>query len=120
MIQAFWTIYLGILGVSAIGFLVGRKYKTIPAKLDFVISIITWIGLFGYVTDNQILTPLVWKFIFVVALLWDVIFSFNTKYYNGDKTLNDMPQPLKSIFIVGALIVTVGPLYYGLFHYAFK
>lgn len=120
MIQAFWTIYLGILGVSSIGFLVGGKYKTIPAKLDFVISIITWIGLFGYVTDNQFLTPLLWKIVFVVGLLWDVIFSFNSKYYSGDKTLDEIPQPFRSIFIVVILIVTIGPLYYGLFHYAFN
>ncbi|OKL37378.1 hypothetical protein BLL40_05520 [Domibacillus mangrovi] len=116
----FWTIYLGILAVSSIGFLVKGSYKTTPAKIDFVVSIITWIGLFGYVTDNQILNPFIWKFIFVGALLWDVIFSFNSKYYNGDKTLDDMPQPFRNIFIVIILIVTIGPLYYGLFHYAFK
>lgn len=120
MLQIFWIIYLGILAVSSLGFLVKGSYKTTAAKIDFVISLITWVGLFGYVTDNQILTPLVWKFVFVGALLWDVIFSFNSKYYIGDDTLDDMPQPLRSIFVTVVLIVTIGPLYYGLFRYAFN
>ncbi|HWK21652.1 MAG TPA: hypothetical protein VNS08_01355 [Ureibacillus sp.] len=118
MIYIFWLIYLGILATAAIGFLIKGGYKTTVTKLDFVFSIITWIGLFGYVTNNQILTPFVWKFVFVGGLLWDVIFSF--KKFNEEVTDEEIPKFIKPIIIVITLIICVGPLYYGLFNYAFK
>ena len=118
MIYIFWLIYLGVLGTAAIGLLIKGGYKTTAAKLDFVFSIITWIGLFGYVTNIQILTPLVWKFVFVIGLLWDIIFSF--KYVNKEETYEEIPKSIRPIIVGITLIVFVGPLYYGLFQYAFK
>lgn len=120
MTHVLWIIYLSILGLTSIGFLVRGGYQTPAAKVDFVISLITWIGLFGYVTDTHILTPLVWKIIFVGALLWDVMFSLNGRYYNGEVVFKELPRPLRNIFILITLIVTIGPLYYGLFRYAFE
>jgi hypothetical protein len=118
MIYIFWLIYLGILAIAAIGLLIKGGYKTNAAKLDFVFSIITWIGLFGYVTNNQILTPLVWKFVFVGGLLWDVIFSF--KKFNEESTSEEIPKSIRPLIIGITLIIFVGPLYFGLFNYAFK
>jgi hypothetical protein len=118
MIYIFWLIYLGILGTTAIGFLIKGEYKTKAAKVDFVFSVITWIGLFGYVTNNQILTPLVWKCVFVIGLLWDIIFSF--KYVNKEEAYEEIPPSIRPIVIGITLIIFVGPLYYGLFQYAFK
>lgn len=59
MIDIFWLCYLGILATAAIGILIKGGY-------------------------NQILTPLVWKFVFVIALLWDAIISF--KKFNEELT----------------------------------
>ena len=70
MIDILWFIYLGILVISPIGIIIKGDYKKTFYKLDFVFSIITWIGLFGYVTNNQILTPIVWKFVFIGGLIW--------------------------------------------------
>ena len=62
----FWIIYLGLLGTAAIGFLIKGKYKTVLSKIDFIISIITWIA--GYLVTLQthpILTPIIWKIVFL-------------------------------------------------------
>ncbi|MCP3763844.1 hypothetical protein NLX67_15840 [Domibacillus sp. A3M-37] len=120
MTHILWIIYLFILGITSIGFLLKGGYRTPAAKVDFVISLITWIGLFGYVTDTHIFTPIVWKVIFVGALLWDVVFSLNSRHYNGETMFKELPRPLRNTFILLTLIMTIGPLYYGLFRYAFN
>lgn len=114
----FWTIYLGIIGTVAIAFLI-KGLRTPFLKVDFVISVITWIGLFGFVTNTPIFNSLVWKIVFVGGLLWDVGFSFFGKHDDGDEALEGVPQFTKYILIGVTLIITLGPLYYGLFKYAF-
>ncbi|AZU60040.1 hypothetical protein [Neobacillus mesonae] len=114
-----WTIYLGILGTIAIGYLLKGKYKTFLAKVDFVVSIITWIGLFGYVTNTQILNPLVWKFVFFGGLLWDVIFGMFFNHHYDDESIDEIPPNVRFIIVAVSLVILVGPLYYGLFKYAF-
>jgi hypothetical protein len=118
MIDILWYGYLGLLAIAAIGTLITVGYRTTGTKLDFVFSIITWLGLFGYVTSNQILTPLVWKFVFVFGLLWDVIFSF--KKFLEDTKYDDKSLSVRLAIIGITVLISLGPLYYGLFHYAFK
>ncbi|MGE6684490.1 hypothetical protein [Paenisporosarcina sp. NPDC076907] len=119
MIDIFWYCYLGILAIAAIGILVTR-YKTPLGILDFIFSIITWIGLFGYVTNTQILNPLVWKVVFVSGLLWDVFFSFKKFNEEVKDDDDDTPQSIKLAIIGITFIILVGPLYFGLFNFAFK
>ncbi|KKI92444.1 hypothetical protein WQ54_09610 [Bacillus sp. SA1-12] len=114
----FWYCYLGFLAIAAVGILL-TSFKSPLGILDFVISIITWIGLFGYVTDTQILNTLVWKIVFAGGLIWDVYFSF--KKFNEDVKLDDdTPQSIKLAFIGITLILLLGPLYLGVFNYAFR
>lgn len=54
-----WKIYLVIVAMLAIISLVRGMFQTPLQKFDFVVSIITWIGLFGFVFDVQILTSIV-------------------------------------------------------------
>lgn len=118
MIDILWYCYLGFLAIAAIGILI-VSYKKTLGILDFIISIITWIGLFGYVTNKQILFPLVWKIVFVAGLLWDVYFSF--KKFNEEVNDDDeTPKSIKYCIIGITFIILIGPLYFGLFHYAFK
>ncbi|KZZ84405.1 hypothetical protein [Bacillus sp. SJS] len=119
MIHMLWVIYLGILGTAAIGFLIKGGYKTNLMRVDFVISIITWIGLMGYVTNSSFFNPLVWKFVFFGGLLWDIIFSIKLKDVNGEPLYEEIPKSARPIVIAGSFIVFLGPLYYGLFRYAF-
>lgn len=114
----FWTIYLGILGTVAIAFLL-KGLRTPSLIVDFIISVITWIGLFGFVTNTAILTPLIWKFVFVGGLLWDVLFSYIGKHDDGEAAMEDISGREKSILIGVTLLITLGPLYYGLYQYAF-
>ncbi|XQY93060.1 hypothetical protein ACNRWW_06600 [Metabacillus sp. HB246100] len=116
-----WIIYLGILGAAAIGFLLKGKYKTVYLKLDFVVSVITWIGLFGFVTDMNLLTPLVWKIVFVCALLWDVCFGILFNKMNGEdvEEMKELSLFAKRVITFFTMLVLLGPLYVGLFHYAF-
>jgi hypothetical protein len=118
MIDFLWYSYLVILAIAAIAILI-TSYKKTLGIIDFLFSIITWIGLFGYVTNSQILTPLVWKFVFVIGLIWDVYFSFK-KFNEEVEGDNDTPQSIKLAIIGVTLIFLVGPLYFGLFNYAFK
>lgn len=116
MTDILWTIYLGILGAFAIGYLIKGGYKTFSAKLDFVISIFTWMGLFGYVTGNELLTPLVWKIVFVGGLAWDLLYGL--KKFNEDA--NEIPKAARPAVFGLTVLIMIGPLYYGLFQYAFK
>ncbi|MDQ0228680.1 hypothetical protein [Metabacillus niabensis] len=118
MLDILWYCYLGFLAIAAIGILI-TGYKKPFAILDFIISIITWIGLFGYVTNKPILFPFVWKIVFVAGLLWDVYFSF--KKFNEEVNDDDeTPKSIKFCIIGITFIILIGPLYFGLFHYAFK
>jgi hypothetical protein len=115
MTDILWTFYLGVLGAFAVGYFLKGGYKTNAAKLDFVISIITWIGLFGYVTNREIGDPLVWKLVFVGGLVWDVIYGL--KKFNEDAT--EIPKAVRPVIFVLTVVIMIGPLYYGLFHYAY-
>ncbi|HWO76159.1 MAG TPA: hypothetical protein VNM69_09745 [Bacillus sp. (in: firmicutes)] len=115
----FWMIYLSLLGTVAVGYLLKGKYKTTLAKVDFIISIITWLGLFGYVTDTSMLTPLFWKFVFFGGLLWDFIYGVFLNDYYGEEIDQDIPVFVRHIITVIILVIFIGPLYYGLYQYAF-
>ncbi|WP_226668169.1 hypothetical protein [Metabacillus litoralis] len=114
-----WIIYLGLLGTAAIGFLIKGKYKTLLTKVDFIISVITWIGLFGYVTNIQLLTSLVWKIVFVGGITWDLIFGLFIEDHYESEELEEIPKTLRMVLTTIILVIFLGPLYYGLFHYAF-
>lgn len=118
--NVFWIIYLGLLGTVAIGYLIKGKYKGILAKIDFIISIITWIGLWGFVTNTKVLSPIIWKIVFVGGLLWDVIYGMFLNDFYKDEADEDIPVLAKKIIAGVILIITVGPLYYGLYRYAFN
>ncbi|TCS68391.1 hypothetical protein [Effusibacillus lacus] len=107
-----WIVYLGILGTAAIGMFLKGMFKTTVAKLDFLTSVITWIGLFGYITKIQIFTPIVWKVVFIGGLLWDVIFAF---FFVQHLVEDEGELPL-ALRVFSLLLLT--PLYYGLYQYA--
>lgn len=119
MADFLWLMYLGFMGTTAIWFLIKGKYNNNITRLDFIISIITWFGLFGYVTGTEMLSPIVWKIVFILGLLWDVLFTiFLADRFAGDFGLEEdekeMPLGAK---LSGLLFIL--PLYYGIFQYAF-
>ncbi len=111
----FWTIYIGLLGTAAIGFLIKGKYKTILSKIDFALSVITWIGLFGFVTDIEIWKPIVWRIVFFVGLSWEILYGVFLNDHYGEEPEEELPLIITVVFF----IIFVGPLYYGLYQYAF-
>ncbi|MTH54984.1 hypothetical protein GKZ89_16395 [Bacillus mangrovi] len=119
MIHILWVIYLGIIGTAAIGYLLKGGYKTNLLRLDFIISVVTWIGLMGYVTGTSFWTPLVWKIIFFGGLFWDIFFSFKIRNEKGDFVYEEIPKNARPIVFGLSFLVFLGPLYYGLFRYAF-
>lgn len=107
------------MGTTAIWFLIKGKYKNHMTRLDFIISIITWFGLIGYVTEIDMLTPLVWKIVFILGLLWDVIFTiFFAERFSGDFGFEGDEEPMPLAVRLSGLIF-VFPLYYGIYQYAF-
>ncbi|MFC7370848.1 hypothetical protein ACFQPF_04100 [Fictibacillus iocasae] len=119
-----WIVYLGFLATSVIAFLIQGKYNTIRTKADFLVSVITWVGLFGYVTETPFLTPLVWKAVFVFAILWDITFTFifgDYEYGYAEKG-KSKPYGRKEMLPLWSKLFGISlilPLYYGLYQYAF-
>ncbi|MED3729380.1 hypothetical protein [Priestia filamentosa] len=116
MVEIFWHVYLGLLGTAAIGFLI-KGEKTLFYMVDFIISIFTWLGLFGYVTHTIMFTPFVWKLVFVGGLIWDIVFSLIKGVRNEE--LEGIPTSIRFILMLVTTFILLGPLYYGLFNYAF-
>ncbi|MFB6730899.1 hypothetical protein ACFCVW_20550 [Bacillus mobilis] len=107
-----WKVYLVIVAILAITSLVRGMFQTPIQKFDFVVTIITWIGLFGFVFDVEIVTPLVWKCIFLFSVIWTFTAVFVLRLYE------EKDDPLPFIFKLIGIIPTL-PLYYGLYQYAF-
>ena len=113
MEQIFWHLYAALLGTSTIGFLIHGGQKPFMVKIDLFVSIVTWMGLFGYVTNNDFLMPLVWKLVFFGALLWDIVFSLTMRRHFA---ASQAPGTAGTVILT---VVLLAPLYYALFHYAF-
>ncbi|HDX9612598.1 TPA: hypothetical protein ROY01_003691 [Bacillus toyonensis] len=107
-----WKIYLVIVAILAIISLIRGMFQTPIQKFDFVVSIITWIGLFGFVFDVEILNSIVWKCIFVFSIIWTLSAVFILRLYEEEN--ESLPFVFKLIGIIPTL-----PLYYGLYQYAF-
>ncbi|WP_429350773.1 hypothetical protein [Paenibacillus sp. 4624] len=119
MINLLWTIYLGLLGTASLGYLLKGKYTTTLGKIDFVVSVITWIGLLGYVKHIQWLNPLTWKVITISGLLWEILFGMLLKDHQGEEILAEISIRKRRLLMFVTLVLTLGPLYYGLFRYSF-
>ncbi|HBU82639.1 MAG TPA: hypothetical protein DEF35_13540 [Paenibacillus sp.] len=114
-----WTMYLGLLGTASLAFLFKGKYKSKLSKIDFIVSVITWIGLLGFVTETTILTPAFWKIVTVIAFLWDISFTMLLKDYEDKEILEELPIAVRRVWMLITLVIMIGPLYYGLFKYSF-
>ena len=101
-------------------YLLKGKYKSKLSKVDFVVSVITWIGLLGFVTETTILTPIFWKIVTVIAFLWDISFTMLLKDYEGKEILEELPIVVRRVWMLIILVIMIGPLYYGLFRYSFS
>ncbi|MFJ7665848.1 hypothetical protein ACIQXI_01995 [Lysinibacillus sp. NPDC097195] len=118
MIEIFWLCYLGFLAIALIGIFLKEGYKTSFGIVDFVFSLITWIGLFCYVAHYQFLPLVVWKLVFIFGLLFDVGYSY--KKFNEEVRYDGEPFYVKLAIFGITLSILIGPLYVGLFNYAFK
>ncbi len=118
MEQIFWFIYAAFLGTATIGFIFHSGPLNFPVKFDLAVSVITWIGLFGFVTQNQIFDPIVWKVVFFAGLTWDIIFAFTLKK-QVEHEREEVADSAGTFFVVVSTVLFLGPLYYGLFQYAF-
>lgn len=110
-----WTIYLGVLGLSLVAYVKEewRKY-TVLGFIDFLISIVTWIGLFSFVTGQTIFTQDVWRIVFVLGLCWDVAGSLFFPHKLTSREMEDGP-----FFLRFASLLFIFPLYYGIYQLAF-
>ncbi|MEC0128269.1 hypothetical protein [Paenibacillus pabuli] len=119
MANFLWTIYLGLLGTASLAYLLKGKYKTTLGKIDFVVSVMTWIGLLGFVTETDILNSTVWKMVTVTAFLWDLSFAMFLKDYEGEEILEELPIVTRRLWMLLTFVILMGPLYYGLIRYSF-
>ncbi|TWT27249.1 hypothetical protein [Planomicrobium sp. CPCC 101110] len=117
MIQIFWYIYAAFLATLSIAYLIHGGYKNIVFLIDLAVSAIAWVGLFGFVTHREILTPFFWQIVFFGVLLWDVFFYF---FLKGSLVEADEEGSRSMDLFAGVfMLFLLGPLYYALFQYAF-
>ena len=85
----------------------------------YLVSVITWIGLLGYVKHIQWLNPLTWKVITIFGLLWEILFGMLLKDHQGKEILAEISLRKRRLLMFFTLVLILGPLYYGLFRYSF-
>ncbi|MGI2328170.1 hypothetical protein [Planococcus sp. YIM B11945] len=117
MTYILWFLYAALLVTFAVKLLNRGGYKNYVYLLDLAVTVIALIGLFGYVTGNELFTPFVWQLVFVGALLWDVLFFFFYKGIAFDAEAAD--GPFLAVFSGVFMVVLLSPLYFALFQYAF-
>ncbi len=116
--QLAYKIYFWVLTVSALPlyfFIPENELSKINILIDFFASIISLIGLFGYVYKKPIFRSVIWKVWFIICIGWQL-------YYF---TLTDIPDN-SEIPIVGKIIFMIifiafmFPFYLALYLYGYK
>lgn len=109
LITILWIIYIGIIGTNTFISVWNGGYKTILAKLDLTFSLVSLIGLVGYVVGYDILNQEFWKTFFVLWILWEVSYTL-VVFRRVEKA------PAINIIVI---YIMLSPVYYGVFKYAF-
>ncbi|MGE7603645.1 hypothetical protein ACQKL5_14320 [Peribacillus sp. NPDC097675] len=110
-----WKIYFWIIvGIEVASMFVETVHGPVIEITDTIISVISTIGLFGYVYKKQLLTKLFWKVVFIITvieefsyIMWDV--------------LNDPELGLGGLIFVTTFTLTIiYPFFLGLYRYGFR
>lgn len=110
MIHILWVIYLGIVGTNTIFSILRGEYKTRLAKIDLLFTIVSFIGLFGFITNHIIFTLSFWKVFFVFLIIWEIWYSFI--YFRREQGISVMTVPF--------ILLLSLPVYIAVYSIAFN
>jgi hypothetical protein len=110
-----WKIYFWlIIAISIASMFVEAVHGPVIETTDTVISIISTIGLFGYVYNKQWLSKSFWKFVFIITVI-------EVLAYTMLEVLNDPELGVGGmIFVTAFTLIIMYPFFLGLYRYGFR
>ncbi|RRN73959.1 hypothetical protein EI200_04595 [Peribacillus simplex] len=111
----FWKVYFwALIAISIASMFVETVNGPVLETTDTVISIISTIGLYGYVYKKQFLSKSFWKFIFIITVI-------EMPVYIMLDVLNDPELGVGGIIFVAAFTLAIMyPFLLGLYRYGFR
>ena len=115
----FWKYYARLLaGIFVVGTVVillrSRSLLRPVDLLDWAVTLVSLVGLFGYVWKRQIFSRVFWAAFLPIALVWDL--AYEVAFHNPAISPAGASSRTPELLVVGVLIL---PLYVALFKYAF-
>jgi hypothetical protein len=112
----FFAVVITAIGIAASFVFADEMEMSWPEYLFFVLYVVQIVGLFGFVFGRRIAKPMIWQWVFVATVAYEL--------WNGYQTATDTELAASfSFFLAGlfiAIYLTQMPMWFGLFHYGFR
>lgn len=110
-----WKIYFWlILAIEIASMFVETVHGSVVEITDMVISVISTIGLFGYVYKKQLLSKLFWKFVFIITVIEGLAYTMLDVLNDPELGVGGM------IFVTAFTLIILYPFFLGLYRYGFR
>ncbi|MGE7608976.1 hypothetical protein ACQKML_20425 [Peribacillus frigoritolerans] len=110
-----WKIYFWlIIAISIASMFVESVHGPVIETTDTVISIISTIGLFGYVYNKQLLSKSFWKFVFIITVIEVLTYTMLDVLNDPELGVGGM------IFVTVFTLIIMFPFFLGLYRYGFR
>ncbi|WP_458352728.1 hypothetical protein [Peribacillus frigoritolerans] len=110
-----WKIYFWlIIAISIASMFVESVHGPVIETTDTVISIISTIGLFGYVYNKQLLSKSFWKFAFIITVIEVLTYTMLDVLNDPELGVGGM------IFVTAFTLIIMYPFFLGLYRYGFR
>ncbi|MFJ7365673.1 hypothetical protein ACIQWQ_16375 [Peribacillus frigoritolerans] len=110
-----WKIYFWlIIAISIASMFVESVHGPVIETTDTVISIISTIGLFGYVYNKQLLSKSFWKFVFIITVIEVLTYTMLDVLNDPELGVGGM------IFVTAFTLIIMYPFFLGLYRYGFR
>ena len=118
-----WKMYFVLfvcLNVLGVGILFSEENFGIIEIIDLPMTIISIIGLYGYVFSKRIHKQSFWFSFFWVYLVFSFVYPFlsEIEFLADDPELSDAENKFLNIFVIVTMIPLILPAYIGLLLYA--
>src|SRR6267142_1575095 len=116
----FWKYYSRLLaGVFLVAtVIVGLRFRSVVRPwdlVDWVVTLLSLIGLFGYVWKQRILSRAFWAAFVPISVVWS--FLYEGVFHNPAISPGNAATRMPELIVVGVFLF---PLYFALFRYAFS
>ena len=118
-----WKMYFVLfvcLNVLGVGILFSEENFGIIEIIDLPMTLISIIGLYGYVFSKRIHKQSFWFSFFLVYLVFSFVYPFlsEIEFLADDPELSDAENKFLNIFVIVTMIPLILPAYIGLLLYA--